>query len=456
MARFTLQGRDRSGAERHLIYDNETSALLDESGASWPLAYVEREWKLGGIHAVSAASPGTKDSPVTLKIQLGLSCNYACDYCSQRFVPHAGETSKDDVPAFLALLKDSITTPPQRIEFWGGEPLVYIKTLIPLAEALRERYPQASFGLVTNGSLLNPQTNEWLDRLGFGVGISHDGPGQSVRGPDPLDDKQARAGILDLYRRLAPQGRISINAMVHRGNTSREAIARFFLQLTGDPALVIGEGAFVDPYDPGGIAYSLQDDAEAVAFRRLALEEIRRGRLVNLDIARGRMREWARSILERRSAATLGQKCGMDRPDNLAVDLKGNVLTCQNVSHVATAPNGRSHRIGHLGDLKKVQLTTATHWRERADCANCPVLQLCKGACMFLEGTLWEAACDNAYSDHIPFFVAAIEHLTGCAVDRIEGPLPERRRDLFGNVRGDGQSVRSAARKPFPIKVVTV
>ena len=51
---------------------------------------------------------------------------------------------------------------------------------------------------------------------------------------------------------------------------------------------------------------------------------------------------------------------------------------------------------------------------------------------MFLEGPLWEAACDNAYSDHVPFFVAAIEHLTGCSVYRIEGDLPESRSDIFG------------------------
>ena len=73
---------------------------------------------------------------------------------------------------------------------------------------------------------------------------------------------------------------------------------------------------------------------------------------------------------------------------------------------------------------------------------------------MFLEGPLWQAACDNAYSDHIPFFVAAIEHLTGCAVFRIEsqdGDLPEDRMDVFGIA---SRAAQKPARKVIPIGLI--
>lgn len=43
--------------------------------------------------AVSKQTPLAKSSPSMLKISLGLSCNYACEYCSQRFVPRADETN---------------------------------------------------------------------------------------------------------------------------------------------------------------------------------------------------------------------------------------------------------------------------------------------------------------------------------------------------------------------------
>ena len=40
----------------------------------------------------------------TLKIQLGLSCNYSCEYCSQRFVERPPETNRKDIDAFMEML----------------------------------------------------------------------------------------------------------------------------------------------------------------------------------------------------------------------------------------------------------------------------------------------------------------------------------------------------------------
>ena len=70
---------------------------------------------------------------------------------------------------------------------------------------------------------------------------------------------------------------------------------------------------------------------------------------------------------------------------------------------------------------------------------------------MFLEGDLWDAGCNNTFSDNIPFFAAAIETLTGYIPYYIEGPQREDRKDIFGLVNGiqiDKQ------KKPFPIPVV--
>jgi uncharacterized protein len=385
---------------------------------------------------------------------MGLSCNYACEYCSQRFVARNFETNPDDVSGFLASLDAWVLYPPDAIEFWGGEPLVYIKTLRPLAQVLREKFPAARFSVITNGSLLN----QWLDDLGFTVSISHDGPGQHVRGPDPLDDPQSRAAILELHRRLAPKGRFSFNAMLHRENQSRAAIQAFFVDLTEDPDVLIGEGSFVDAYDAGGISQSLRPE-EFHAFRRQAFHDIRHGKAGRISSVRDRVMSFVNSLRFERPASSLGQKCGMDRLDSIAVDLKGNVLTCQNVSAAALAPNGESHRIGHTSQLGEVALKTATHWSERTECPVCPVLQICKGACMFLQGPLWEASCDNAYSDALPIFAAGIEFLTGLVPVHIEGEFREDRKDIFGfsvqapNTQG---ATQKAARKPFPIPIVSV
>lgn len=451
MAKFILTAFNPANGQRaRLHYDNATSELTSESGE--PLVQAVEVAARANAPAVSKQTPLAKTSPRVLKISLGLSCNYSCEYCSQRFVPCADETNPEDVTGFMVSLDDWVLSPPEAIEFWGGEPLVYIKTLRPLAEALRQKFPQARFSVITNGSLLNPQINQWLDELGFTVSISHDGPGQHVRGPDPLEDPLVRQAILELYRRLAPQGRFSFNAMVNRSNQSRAAIQAFFVDLTGDPDVMIGEGGFVDAYDDGGRALSLKPD-EFHAFRRIAFQEIRQGKVRRISSVRDRTMSFVNSLRFKRPASSLGQKCGMDRTDSIAVDLKGNVLTCQNVSAAAAAPNGESHRVGHTSQMQDVALNTATHWSHRQECPGCPVLQICKGACMFLEGPLWSVSCDNAYSDALPIFAAGIEFLTGLVPVLIEGELREERKDIFG-FSEQTRAPRDRPTKPFPIAVV--
>lgn len=416
---------------RKFVYDNETSEILDEDGNFVFQKPDEPKFK-GKAMDISRSNPGFKKDIKTLKIQLGLSCNYSCEYCSQRFVPHADETSSKHVEKFIKNLDIWVKEPPKKIEFWGGEPLVYFKTLKPLAEELRLKYPEAEFLMITNGSLLTPEINKWIVDMNVSVGISHDGPGQYVRGPDPFDDIETERNILDLY--IKKRGNMSFNSMVHRMNMDREKIAQFFIDKFGEN-IRIGEGAFIDAYDEGGLEKAKCSTEEFYAFRRLTMHQLRDGKLNNFYITHNRIKEWISSFTNFRPSRVLGQKCGMDRWDNIAVDLRGNVLTCQNVSAVATKDNGQQHLIGHVSNLDNVKLDTSTHWSHRENCSKCPLLQACKGSCMFIDDEKFKISCDAAYSDHLPFFCAAFEIATGClpfAILAHDKSLPEERADLWG------------------------
>ena len=396
-----------------LVYDNHTGRLgeLDAVGSDRSLPH------RGG--------PFGKSRRVRhLKIQLGLSCNYSCSYCSQRFVPHADQTTAAHVKPFLESLDTWYEPEPgSRIAFWGGEPFVYWKTLKPLAEALRARYPDLIFSIITNGSVLDAEKNAWLDDMGFAVAVSHDGPGQHLRGPDP-----DWGPVLDLYRRLRPKNRFSFNPVLTRHNSSRAAIAAYFIELTGDPEVPLGEGSVIDPYDDGGLS-NLMTPEERLQYRKQALDEIRWGGAQNFLVTYSKLQ----AALGGPHAADLGQKCGIEREDTITVDLKGNVLTCQNVSVSATSPNGMSHKIGNVADFDSISLNTITHWSERPNCSRCPVLRLCQGSCTFLQDEMFQAACDSSYTDNVVFLIAAIEARTGKLVEYIEAPhLPAERQDIFG------------------------
>ena len=441
---FTIHAK-KENDEKIFTYDNMNSILKDDKeNIIIDKKFADESIEWNHYPQTSKETPNNKLHHINwLKIQLGLSCNYSCEYCSQRFVPHneEGDGTPRDVQIFLNNLDTWLYSAPKRIEYWGGEPFVYWKTLKPLAEALRQRYPSdtTSMLITTNGSLLTYEISEWLDKMDIEVAISHDGPGQWVRGPDPLDDSEQKKIILDLYKRLIGKkyGGISFNPMINRHNNDRAKVQEWFENLLGKDNLYnLGEGQIIDPYDEGGLSTSLQNQNESIEFRTRSVEQTRNAQNNKFGLMNHRMHEWIFSMSVHRPAYAIGQKCGMDDPQTIAVDLKGNVLTCQNVSNISVAPNGLSHKIGHVSNLENVKLRTATHWNKRKDCVDCPVLQLCKGSCMFLENTekqnLWTMACNNAYNDHIPFFAAAIEKMTGYLPYRIESDnLPEERKSLW-------------------------
>ena len=146
-------------------------------------------------------------------------------------------------------------------------------------------------------------------------------------------------------------------------------------------------------------------------------------------------------------------QCGMDREDVIAVDLRGDVLTCQTVSTVEVAMNGELHRAGNITDLANVQVKTATHWSNREHCSACPVVHICKGSCMYLEGDAWEASCGNAYSDGIAIFSLSMEKMSNGYIPVFirNTHLPDERRDIWGTILEH----KETKRKTFPIKVVS-
>ena len=444
--------------DEQYIYNNENSEITDTKDKLINVRSMGRPNNSGRkltagdrsgdvIKPISVDLPGKKSREIrVLKIQLGLSCNYSCEYCSQRFVPNIEHANTKYMNLFLKNLDNWLAKPPQKIEFWGGEPFVYWKIMKPLAESLREKYPETKFSVITNGSMITEEIIDWLYNMGFSMAVSHDGPGQNVRGPDPFEDREQRKMLFKLFNRFLPEGRISINSMIHRENMDREKIQKFFeelFNLTPDQPFNIGEGGFIDVYDEGGRKNVPQNLEEHIAHRRTTIQAIRNNSINRFGVVQSRVMEWIESWATYRESNTIGQKCGMDSEDTIAVDLQGNVVTCQNVTAVSQAPNGKSHKIGHVNQFDNIKLNTATHWKFREECSKCPVLQVCKGSCMFLEGEYFKLSCDAAYSDHVPFFAAAFEAATNGAMpyriraldETSEGyMLPADREDIWGAI----------------------
>ncbi len=403
---FDLSMQARDGSENLIRYNPHTSEI---EGITLPDA-PEREWSVAP-RVTKTAPLGKSQSPRTLKIQMGLSCNYACSYCNQAMqIDDATVSTLGDVERFLTQLDIWLKAPPEKIELWGGEPFVYWAKLRRLVPALAATFPEARFSIITNGSLLSRKKLDFIARYDIGIGISHDGPGQNLRGPDPLDDPEKRRWIEALLAERL--GQVSINTVLTRENHSLEAIATWFRERLG-PELPLSLEGVVNTYDAatllGSGAFD-EDDLRHLSdevFYALANDP-------NIFGLGERPEEFTRSLVEHRPVTALGQKCGMDREDQIAVDLLGNVMTCQN-----TGAKGE-HKIGHVDAFAEIALDTATHFAFRPECMACPVVQLCKGSCMFLEGEFFTQSCRNEYAYNLGILRAALYHLTGLMLARVE------------------------------------
>ena len=460
---FEIHAEREAGDNRIFYYDNETNTLTSQDGSIFE--YTDGNWQ---DESREEYKPFDKDHPLKksksiqlLKIQLGLGCNYSCDYCSQKFVERAPETSKKDIDAFLEKL-DVLEFDEQKglkIEFWGGEPFVYWKTLKPLAEAILDRFSHwkqnPQFSVITNGSILNEEMIDWLMMMNFSVSISHDGPGQSVRGPDPFDDPEQKKRLLGFYRMMTRLKKgISFNPMMNSKNKSRKEVYDWFVELTGDKNIRLGEGGIVDAYDEDGITNSLQTLKEHFEYRQTAFADIfTTGGDIGFVGVIDRIDNFTQAVLSHSHSKYLRQKCGMDNEHVLAVDLRGNVMTCQNVSSLETSKNGESHHGGTLDDYDNVTIKSSTHWSNRKECSSCPVLHLCKGACMFLDKKFWDISCANSYSDNVALFALSIQKMTGYIPTLIKHKdLPLERQDIFGTIF---EHKEKPVKKVIPIKVVS-
>jgi uncharacterized protein len=397
---LTLEARD--GSRREIRYDPHTSKI--EGIDIGPIT--ERDWQ--DAPRVSKAAPlGKSRAPKVLKIQLGLSCNYSCSYCSQASqIGDATLSRLSDVDEFLANLDSWLQGAPERIEIWGGEPFVYWAKLKRLIPALADRFPSARFLIITNGSLLDREKLDLIHRYGIDIGLSHDGPGQDQRGPDPLENPEQRRWIEALLSER--KGHVGINTVLTVQNYDLGAIRAWFQERLGPDVPLSVEGV-VDIYDTATLLGPGRfEAADLHALRRVVFESlVTDPQGFGLDT---RLRDFITSLKTRRPISALSQKCAMDRPEHLAVDLQGNVMTCQN-----TGAKGM-HKIGHVAEFDEIALNTATHFAFRAECMSCPVVQLCKGACMFLEGEFFKQSCANEFAFNFGIFMAAIFHLTGAVV----------------------------------------
>lgn len=344
-----------------------------------------------------------KQLPIThLRIQLGLKCNYSCSFCIQQQYPQQEKYPTQEEIDAVADLVSKIASEKCHIEFWGGEPLVYIKLLEQLLPRLRLIRPKAKFSMITNGTLLNHSILSLLLKHRVHLSISHDGFAYFLRGKDPVEDPNFVDLLQEAYHIYSKnQLSLTLNCVISQYNCDLIKLDNWFQNHLADIPYI---------YEGVVIAHS----SNAIPFTHLSKQEylfldesIQRAILTDQypRIAHA-LSKWILLILRfltyQLDTRKISGKCDAAKPQTLSIDMHGNILSCHNVDS--------SQVIGSIKDIQEhfqVQ-SKFRHWSLRSDCSDCFALLSCRGNCMRNDDTFHSLSCPIQKQFHTSLMKAAL------------------------------------------------
>lgn len=412
--------------QKVFLFDTMTNEVYDSNGRLVDFRQDERFKELpfekpefSPDLEFSPSHPITKQSRhlKTLKIQLGMACNYHCKYCLQNAYRDGGVkvANEETIEAFFKSLDDQRITldPHGQVELWGGEPLVYWKTIKILLPKIRNRFGHlVRIKLITNGSLLTKEKVDFLIEHRVKVIVSHDGPGFDLRDDiDPLDVPEIKETWLYLLdRSIEISEPMGICVVITPKNVDLFEIKRFFATKFSPKAQFYFEGIVTNEgaaNDDCCLTPSEAKTLDSSVFRALVQEE---GMWDSLE---WRAFELMNRLVNRIPATSIQGRCDSMNPKVMVVDLYGRIGTCQN------RPT-KEFQIGALSAIDDICNPYFTCWTKRPVCDKCLVISSCKGSCPHLTNEGLALCCPNEFVFNAAIFGAVWFRLTGRIMIRAE------------------------------------
>lgn len=344
-----------------------------------------------------------------LKIQLGLKCNFNCSYCAQAESRHLSKSdSLGDAESFIAsLCREELSIKPGgRIEFWGGEPLVYLKTLKKLIPALRDIYPDTEMHIITNGTLLTYELVDWFIEHRVSLAVSHDAQGYYLRDlVDPLTVTRIKNVWLYANQKFREAGlSFGFNVVITRANCDLLRVYDYF-QRHFSPETNFGFEGIVQPSTPCDILSEKDAETLEIHIKYILLYHQEQFKSITDSV-----NKVLRALATKRPISIVRTRCEAPNSDVLVVDLKGNVISCQNYSHA-------THKIGELSNYDNILSAQFRHWKHKdIGCKDCVVVQFCKGGCPLQN----DENCINDNIFHLAIFKTAWFLLFQADIQKIE------------------------------------
>lgn len=369
-----------------------------------------------------------ENGPITnnlrsLRIQIGLNCNFSCKYCNQRHGSALDKQAVSEVKLpdsvrvknFIKLLKENdIKT--EQIALWGGEPFVYIKLLKILVPELRKLYPDIPISTISNGSLINKDIIDFCLEHRIALTISHDAQAFTVYRNDknPLDDPKIVKELIRYMDAIKNQPNIwfGINTVVVPENCDLFAIDQYFFEKFNRKVSWHFEGIAKLDCESQYVINPFTEESKKILLNSLfkfGLMDPDK-RIANVRDMVSKYLSW---IINQCSPLDKLIPCDVEGSRILATTLDGNILACHGASK-------EQFTVGYLKDLGTVRNNKVISWQDRNNCPDCPYVLFCAGGCAIASNEDSEAACENLKLWYTGIFAAVWFHLFNSVIQSIE------------------------------------
>lgn len=354
-------------------------------------------------------------SETLFRVSFGKRCNFNCKYCIQPKVFSDQRFNPELVEWMLNAAGDRGIG---HVTMWGGEPALYMPLIKAFTREIRRQAPSASLSTLSNGTIFTDENTDWFLENNIYLTLSWDGPGQHLRGEDVLKNETIKRNFMRMYEHDSHN--ISINPVMTRANYNFVAFAEFTRQALGFLP-TIGEAGALIVVDDSSRECAVRDE-DLPAFSASAYEAFTKYGGIFAGAT-----EQASMFLYRLSSTKFDgiTRCCCTSPNSFAIDLEGNIMTCQSFSKSETDEFGMSYRVGHLkemawGEGAPYYIPQAFLKYKETNCGDCLVQKACRANCPYTRTEYREVNCKLLKAYYTAIMAYALYMLTGDTLTHTE------------------------------------
>ncbi len=326
-------------------------------------------------------------------VAMNLDCNLGCRYCYEGTRKGSHYMNGETADAFVDFVKTAAGKRDKiDIQFYGGEPLLSVDTIIRIAKGIRTFARKKGIGfrfaVITNGTLLTPEVVWKLKPLGLrAVKVTVSGPRKVHDALRPFKSGTGSFGtIIRNIKNVASQTAVHI-----AGNYTQSTYREF-------PRLL--DHLIENDLGPENIS-TIEFDPVFQESKEFAPPDFHDGCMSsNEPWLRDASLFLRKEILERGFRAQIIEPtvCSVEQQGHLVVNYNGDLYKCPGLI------GRKKYRIGSVttGIGKYEKTHKLGNWKNEK-CLACAYLPLCFGGCRYMkllrDGTMRGVDCKKQYFD---------------------------------------------------------